>query len=162
MFVPLVHPPGHGQADFGKAVAVIGGVEQRIHFLAVDLPHNDGCFVRVYLVETTEVTLDRRTGPAIARVFGQACRSMESLSMKKSRHTEEQVAFASEQAELGTSAADVCRKTGVSETADQPGRPSPPRRAHGQPARPAPPSRVGLHGASVRIPASGGAAGQAR
>jgi transposase len=24
MFVPLVHPPGHGQADFGEAVAVIG------------------------------------------------------------------------------------------------------------------------------------------
>jgi hypothetical protein len=29
MFVPLVHPPGHGQADFGEAIAVIGGVELR-------------------------------------------------------------------------------------------------------------------------------------
>jgi transposase len=54
MFVPLVHPPGHGQADFGEAVAVIGGVEQRIHFLAVDLPHSDACFVRAYPAETTE------------------------------------------------------------------------------------------------------------
>ena len=26
MFVPLTHPPGHGQADFGEARAVIGGV----------------------------------------------------------------------------------------------------------------------------------------
>ena len=25
MFVPLSHPPGHAQADFGEAVAVIGG-----------------------------------------------------------------------------------------------------------------------------------------
>src|SRR4051794_34658984 len=25
MFVPLVHPPGHAQVDFGEAVAVIGG-----------------------------------------------------------------------------------------------------------------------------------------
>jgi len=29
MFVPLAHPPGHAQADFGEAVAIIGGVEQR-------------------------------------------------------------------------------------------------------------------------------------
>src|SRR5450631_2104287 len=27
MFVPLVHPPGHAQADFGEAIGVIGGVE---------------------------------------------------------------------------------------------------------------------------------------
>jgi len=58
MFVPLVHPPGHGQADFGEAVAVIGGVERRIHFLAVDLPHSDACFVRAYPAETTEAFCD--------------------------------------------------------------------------------------------------------
>src|SRR5215213_4507451 len=28
MFVPLVHPPGHAQVDFGEAVAVIGGEER--------------------------------------------------------------------------------------------------------------------------------------
>jgi len=28
MFVPLAHPPGHAQADFGEAIAIIGGVEQ--------------------------------------------------------------------------------------------------------------------------------------
>lgn len=27
MFVPLSHPPGHGQADFGEALVVIGGAE---------------------------------------------------------------------------------------------------------------------------------------
>ncbi len=35
--------------------------------------------------------------------------------MKKSRHTEEQVASALKQAELGNSVAEVCRKMGVSE-----------------------------------------------
>jgi transposase len=40
MFVPLVHPPGHGQADFGEAVAVVGGEERRIHFFCLDLPHS--------------------------------------------------------------------------------------------------------------------------
>ena len=46
MFVPLAHPPGHAQADFGEAVAVIGGVEQTIHFFCLDLPHSDASFVK--------------------------------------------------------------------------------------------------------------------
>ena len=34
MFVPLTHPPGHAQVDFGEALAVIvAGVERKIHFL---------------------------------------------------------------------------------------------------------------------------------
>jgi len=31
-FVPLAHPPGQAQADFGEALAVIGGRRQKIHF----------------------------------------------------------------------------------------------------------------------------------
>ena len=34
MFVPLSHPPGHAQCDFGEALVVIGGVEQKAHYLA--------------------------------------------------------------------------------------------------------------------------------
>jgi hypothetical protein len=45
MFVPLEHPPGHAQVDFGEAIGVIGGVERQIHFFAFDLPHSDTCFV---------------------------------------------------------------------------------------------------------------------
>ena len=30
-FVPLVHPPGHAQVDFGEAIGVIGGVRQKMH-----------------------------------------------------------------------------------------------------------------------------------
>ena len=47
MFVPLRHDPGHAQADFGDAVAVIGGVERKIHFFAMDLAHSDAGFVQV-------------------------------------------------------------------------------------------------------------------
>ena len=36
MFVPLTHPPGHAQADFGEAWAVIAGVKQKVHFFAFD------------------------------------------------------------------------------------------------------------------------------
>src|SRR3977135_260336 len=58
MFVPLVHPPGHAQADFGEAIGIIGGVERKIHFLAFDLPHSDACFVVGYPAETTEAFCD--------------------------------------------------------------------------------------------------------
>ena len=46
MFVPLMHPPGHGQADFGEARAVIGGVARKAHFFVFDLPHSDACYLR--------------------------------------------------------------------------------------------------------------------
>src|SRR5690349_3828527 len=57
-FIPLRHDPGHAQADFGEAVAEIAGVERKIHFFAVDLPHSDACFVQAYPAETTEAFCD--------------------------------------------------------------------------------------------------------
>ena len=44
VFVPLRHDPGHAQVDFGEALAEIAGVERKIHFFAMDLPHSDACF----------------------------------------------------------------------------------------------------------------------
>ena len=58
MFVPLVHPPGHAQCDFGEALAVIGGVKRKVHFFVLDLPHSDAMFVRAYPAETTEAFCD--------------------------------------------------------------------------------------------------------
>ena len=58
MFVPLAHPPGHAQADFGEATAIIGGVTQKAHFFVMDLPHSDACFVRAYPAATAEVWVD--------------------------------------------------------------------------------------------------------
>ena len=58
MFVPLSHPPGHAQCDFGEALVVIGGVERKAHCFVIDLPHSDGCFVKAYPAETTEAFLD--------------------------------------------------------------------------------------------------------
>ena len=54
VFVPLRHDAGHAQVDFGEALAEIGGVERKIHFFAMDLPHSDACFVQAYPAETTE------------------------------------------------------------------------------------------------------------
>jgi hypothetical protein len=57
-FVPLMHPPGHAQVDFGEAVGVIGGVRQKMHVFYMDLPHSDAPFMKAYPAETTEVFLD--------------------------------------------------------------------------------------------------------
>ncbi len=58
MFVPLAHPAGEAQADFGEALVVIAGVEQKAHYLAFDLPHSDDCFVIAFPAETTEAFLE--------------------------------------------------------------------------------------------------------
>jgi transposase len=44
VFVPLVHPPGHAQVDFGECVGVIGGVRMKLHAFCFDLPQSDACF----------------------------------------------------------------------------------------------------------------------
>ena len=58
MFVPLSHPPGHAQCDFGQAWATIGGERRRIHYFVLSLPHSDGIFVKAYPAETTEAFCD--------------------------------------------------------------------------------------------------------
>ena len=58
MFMPLMHPAGEAQVDFGEALVVIAGVEQRAHYLAMDLPHSDDCFVAAFPAETTEAFLE--------------------------------------------------------------------------------------------------------
>ena len=57
-FVPLAHPPGHAQVDFGEAIAIIAGVRQKIHYFCMDLPQSDAPFVKAYPRETTEAFLD--------------------------------------------------------------------------------------------------------
>jgi transposase len=54
VFVPLSHPPGHAQVDFGKCVGVIGGVRMKLHVFCFDLPQSDACFIKAYPAETTE------------------------------------------------------------------------------------------------------------
>jgi transposase len=58
VFVPLAHPPGDAQADFGEALVGIGGVEQKAHFVCFDLPHSDDCWVMAFPAENTEAFLE--------------------------------------------------------------------------------------------------------
>ena len=103
--MPLVHPPGHAQADFGEAIGIIGGVERKIHFFAFDLPHSDACFVVGYPAETTEAFCDGHvrafaffggvpqsilydnTKIAVARILGDGKRQRTRVSPSCNRTT---------------------------------------------------------------------------
>ena len=104
MFVPLAHPPGDAQADFGEALVVIAGVECKAHYLVVDLPHSDDGFVQAFPAETTEAFCDghnaafryfggvpRRivydnTKLAVARIFGDGTRQRTQVFSELQSH----------------------------------------------------------------------------
>jgi transposase len=58
VFVPLSHKPGHAQADFGEADAIIAGKRVRFHYFCMDLPQSDACFVKAYPAEVAEAFCD--------------------------------------------------------------------------------------------------------
>jgi transposase len=82
MFVPLAHPPGHAQVDFGECIGVIGGVRTKLHVFCFDLPQSDACFIKAYPAETTEAFLD---GHVSAFAFSAACRSRFCTTTSKSQ-----------------------------------------------------------------------------
>ena len=73
-FVPLAHPAGHAQADFGEAWAEVGGTQRKVHFLVVSLPHSDAIFVKGYPAETSEAFCDGHV--AAFAFFGGVPRSI--------------------------------------------------------------------------------------
>ena len=97
VFVPLAHRPGHAQADFGEALAVIDGVKQKVHFLVMDLPHSDAIFLKAYPAETAEAFCDGHveafaffggvpqsilydnTSLAVAKILGDGTRKRSSM-----------------------------------------------------------------------------------
>ena len=53
-FVPLSHPPGHAQFDFGEAVVEIAGHRCKAALGVITLPYSDAYFVSAYPRECTE------------------------------------------------------------------------------------------------------------
>ena len=56
MFVPLSHPQGHAQCDFGEARVIIGGLERKAHYFVLDMLHSDGCFAKPQSTEKVSVS----------------------------------------------------------------------------------------------------------
>jgi transposase len=104
MFVPLAHPPGDAQADFGEALVVINGVERKAHYLVVDLPHSNDAFVKAFPAETTEAfceghnaafryfrgvpltTVYDNTKIAVARILGDGTRKRTRVFSELQSH----------------------------------------------------------------------------
>ena len=47
-FVPLSHPPGHAQFDFGEATVVIAGEPSKAALAVITLPYSDTYFLSAY------------------------------------------------------------------------------------------------------------------
>ena len=58
IYVPLKHPPGEAQVDFGHAVVKMSGVLRKICFFVMALPYCDAFFVKAYERECTETFWD--------------------------------------------------------------------------------------------------------
>ncbi len=54
VFVPLSHPPGEAQFDFGQATVVIAGQGRKAAFAVMSLPYSDAFHVSAYPRECTE------------------------------------------------------------------------------------------------------------
>jgi transposase len=54
VFVPLAHPPGEAQVDFGHAEVVVAGERVKAAYFVLTLPHSDAFFVRAFPKECTE------------------------------------------------------------------------------------------------------------
>ena len=54
VFVPLNHPPGEAQVDFGHALVNVDGVLKLRPFFVMSLPYSDAFFVQVFERENTE------------------------------------------------------------------------------------------------------------
>ena len=74
-FVPLHHPPGHAQVDFGEAVVELRGQREKIAFFCLILPHSNVWFVKAYPRETT-TGLPRRP---CQRLLPRRCAALDPL-----------------------------------------------------------------------------------
>jgi transposase len=54
VFVPLLHPPGEGQVDFGRAEVVVAGVRHKAALFVLTLPHSNARFGYLFPRECTE------------------------------------------------------------------------------------------------------------
>lgn len=58
VFLPLIHPPGEAQVDYGFADIEVNGVLTKIALFVMSLPHSDAVYVRAYPRECAETFAD--------------------------------------------------------------------------------------------------------
>lgn len=58
VFVPLSHPPGEAQVDFGEATIRLAGQETKVALFVMTLPYSGAIFVQAFPRECTETFLE--------------------------------------------------------------------------------------------------------
>ena len=58
VFLPLVHPPGEAQVDFGEATIRQGGVERKVALFVMTLPYSGAILIQAFPRECTETFLE--------------------------------------------------------------------------------------------------------
>ena len=58
VFLPLSHPPGEAQVDFGEATIRLAGRELKVALFVMTLPYSGAIFVQVFPRECTETFLE--------------------------------------------------------------------------------------------------------
>jgi transposase len=58
VFVPLAHPPGEAQADFGHAEVILDGQATKVAVFVMTLPYSDAIFACTFPRECTEAFLE--------------------------------------------------------------------------------------------------------
>jgi len=58
VFLPLSHPPGEAQVDFGEATIKLQGVETKVALFVMTLPYSGAIFMQAFPRECTETFLD--------------------------------------------------------------------------------------------------------
>jgi transposase len=58
VFLPLSHPPGEAQVDFGEAKVKLNGVDTKVAMFVMTLPYCGAMFVQVFPRECTETFLE--------------------------------------------------------------------------------------------------------
>ena len=58
VFLPLSHPPGEAQVDFGEATIRLSGQETKVALFVMTLPYSGAIFIQVFPRECTETFLE--------------------------------------------------------------------------------------------------------
>ena len=58
VFLPLSHPPGEAQVDFGEATIKLDGIETKVALFVMTLPYSGAIFIQAFPRECTETFLE--------------------------------------------------------------------------------------------------------
>ena len=58
VFLPLSHPPGEAQVDFGEATIRLAGQETKVALFVMTLPYSGAIFIQAFPRECTETFLE--------------------------------------------------------------------------------------------------------